>query len=109
MKWPEHKSGFLPNVKFDKNKQHRTVCSYNAEDDCEQSIKNQPLTNGLRDGSKSVPRDDVVNDVGPPAWYNEDVQNYASKFDKVVRERKDFKQRYMADRDFSILTQNANA
>ena len=54
MQWPQHKSGFLPKVKFDKAQHTRSICSYNAEDDCEGAIKNEPFATSLRDGSRSV-------------------------------------------------------
>jgi hypothetical protein len=66
------------------------------------------LTESLRTQIKFINKKESLV-TNPPSFYDEDVANYAAKFDRAVKMRKEFKQRYFPTRDFSILTSNYNA
>lgn len=46
----------------------------------------------------------TVPEGQPPKWYEEDIQNYESKFELAVKQREEFKKTYLSHKDMSILS-----
>jgi len=68
---------------------------------------NLPLINTLREPRRYdfKPKTTVSS---PPKFFDEDMEKWKKKFEKAIKERKEFKSLYMSNQKFTILNSNDN-
>jgi len=104
------KPNHIPSAKKFEQDHKRSLISYTGED-TEQTTLNLPLVRTLRDGTikQAGSSQNKSQTILPPDWYEDDLKKYNSKFDLAIKERKEFKKRQLAGKNFSCLNKNDNA
>lgn len=112
---PEHKAerleslmsvpGHKPVVpKFNPEQMVRTMIPLTQEDKGQSG--NLPLINTLRQPlhSQSVDK----SSGNPPSFYDEDQKKWSNKFAQSIKERQEFKRKFLANRKTTVLNSNDN-
>lgn len=102
MRVPQHRPAA---VKYDGDPANRAMIALTQED--REIFSNLPLVTTLRE-PKRYSEKPLTTNPQPPKFYDEEQEKWSSKFEKSIKDRQDFKKKFMKTQKLTILNSNDN-